>query len=63
LDQVNFSSSKSSSIGDIENTIISFSVLSMDTSDLNVVLVSNFVELFFVFFLGKHWEFDMNGSS
>jgi len=63
LNQVFFGSSKSSSVRDIENTIVSFGVLSMDSSDLNIVLVSNFVELLFVFFLGKHWKFDMNGSS
>ena len=63
LNQVDFSSSESSSVRDIENTIISLSVFSMNSSDLNVVLVSNLVELFFVFFLGKHWELDMNGCS
>ena len=38
-------------------------MLSVDTSDLNIILISNFVELLFVLFFGKHWEFDMNGSS
>jgi hypothetical protein len=35
----------------------------MNTSDLNIILISDFVELVFVFFFGKHWELDMNGSS
>ena len=35
----------------------------MDSSDLNVIFVSNLVELLFVFFLGKIWKFDMNRSS
>ena len=63
LNQVFFGSSKSSSVRDIKNTIVSFGVLTMDSSDLNIVLVSDFVELLFVFFLGKHWKFDMNRCS
>jgi len=35
----------------------------MDTSDLNVVFISDLVELLFVFFLGKIWKFNMNGCS
>ena len=63
LDQVNFTSTKSSSVRNIENTIISFGMLSVNTSDLNIILISDFVELLFVLFFGKHWEFNMNGSS
>ena len=63
LNQICFTSSESSSVWDIENAIVSFGMLSMDTSDLNVVFISDLVELLFVFFLGKIWKFNMNGCS
>jgi len=54
-------SSESPEVGDIENTIVGLSVLTMDTSDLHVVLVSD--RLVEIFVLHQLWEVDMNGSS
>jgi hypothetical protein len=52
---------KSSSVGDIENTVVGLGVLSMDTSDLDLEFVSNFVEL--ILLCHKLWKLDVNGGS
>jgi len=52
---------ESSSVGDIESSIVGFGVLSMDTSDLYLIFVSDFVEL--AFLSHKLWELDMDGGS
>ena len=52
---------KSSSVGNIENSIVGFRVFSMDTSDLNLVLVGNIIELFFLSL--ELWKANMDGSS
>ena len=41
LDEFNFISSKSSQVGDIENTVVSLGMLTMDTSDLHMVLIGD----------------------
>ena len=54
-------SAESSPVGDIEDTIVSLGVLTVDTSDLDVVLISDGVELLL---LGhKLGELDVHGSS
>jgi len=61
LDKLFLGFTESSSVGNIEDSVISFGVLSVDTSDLHLVFVSNFVESFLV--LLELWERDMDGSS
>jgi len=61
LDELDFISTESSQVGDIEDTVISFGVFSMDTSDLDVIFVSNGLMHFWVFH--EFWEVDVNGSS
>ena len=61
LDKLFLGFTESSSVGNIEDSVISFGVLSVDTSDLHLVFVSNFVESFLV--LLELWKRDMDGSS
>ena len=61
LDEGSFSLTESSLVRDIVGTIIRLRVLSVDSSDLDVELISNLVEL--ILLLSKLWELDMNGSS
>ena len=58
LNELTLRSSESSSVGDIEGSVIGFSMLSMDTSDLNEVFICNFVELVFV--LLKFWKLNVD---
>ena len=58
LNEISLRSTKSSSVGDIEDTVVGLGVFSMDTSDLNIVLVSNGVE--FLFVLHQLWKLDMD---
>ena len=50
LDEVNFGTTQSAKVGNVVDTIVTFSVLSVGSTDLDVVLVSDCLEL--VFFLG-----------
>ena len=50
LDEVDFGTAKSAEVGNVEDAVVSLSVLSVGTTDLDVVLVSDCLEL--VFFLG-----------
>ena len=61
MDEFFLGSSESSLVGDVEDTVVSLSVLSMDTSDLDVELVSDFFEL--GHFLHQLWKFNVDGSS
>ena len=61
LDKLFLGLTESSSVRDIENSIVGLGVLSMDTSDLDLEFVSNSVHLFL--FFHKLWELDMNGGS
>ena len=61
LNKIFFRSTESSFVRDVENSIVSFSMLTMDTSYLNIVFICNFLKLDFV--LRKHWKFDMNWCS
>ena len=56
-----FTLTESSLVGDIVSTVIGLGVLSVDSSDLDVIFVGNSVELLLV--LAKFWKFDMDGSS
>jgi len=56
-----FGSTESSSVGDVEDTVISLRVLSVDTSDLDVVLISDGIELGLI--LLEFWELDMDRGS
>ena len=53
--------SESSSVGNIECSIVGLRVLSVDTSDLDLVFVSDIMELFLLFH--ELWKVDMDGSS
>lgn len=61
LDELLLRSSESSSVGDIEDTVIGFSVLSVNSSNLDVVFVGNLVEKCFV--LHELWKLDVDGTS
>ena len=61
LDKLLLRSSESSLVGDIEGSVIGLGVLSMDTSDLYVVLISDLVELCLV--LHELWKLDVDGGS
>ena len=45
LSQLDFVAAKSSQVGNIEDTVVSFSVLAVGTTDLNVILISDSLEL------------------
>ena len=61
LDELFLGLSKSSSVGNIENSIVGFRVFTMDTSDLNLVFVGDLMELLFL--AHKLWKHDMDGGS
>ena len=61
LDKLLLGFSESSSVRDIEDTIVGLSVLSVDTSDLDFVLFGNSVESRLV--SHQLWKFDVDGSS
>jgi len=58
LNKVFLRSAEPSLVGDVKDSIIGFSVLSVNSSDLNVVLVCNFLELWLI--LGEAWKLDVN---
>ena len=61
LNKVLLGSTQSSLVGDIEDSVVGLGVLSVDTSDLDIVFVGNGLELFLL--LHKLWKLDMNGGS
>ena len=61
LDKGFLGESESSLVGDVKDTVVGFGVLSMDASDLDVVLVGDLVEQVLV--LHQLWKLDMNGGS
>ena len=61
LDEGLLRSSKSSSVGDVEDTVVGLGVLTVDTSNLDVVLVSDGVELLLL--LHELWKLDVDGGS
>ena len=61
MDELNLVSSESSQIGNIEDTIVSLGVFTVDTSDLDEILIGDgFVERLV---LHQFWEVDVNGGS
>jgi len=58
LDEVDFGTTKSTLVGDIKDTIVSLSVLSMSSSDVNIVLLGNSMELIWV--LSEFWKLDVD---
>jgi len=61
LHKLLFRSTESSSVRDVENTVVGLSMLSVDTSDLDEVFVGDGVELVLV--VRELGEFDVYGSS
>ena len=61
MDELNLISAESSQVGDIEDTIVSLGVLTVDTSDLDVIFVGNGLMESFV--LHQLWKVDMDGGS
>lgn len=61
LNESSFGHTESSLVGNIVGSVVRLRVLSVDSSDLDVVFVGDGVEL--VLLLGKLWELDMDGSS
>jgi len=61
LNEACFTHTESSLVRDIVGTVIGLGVLSVDSSDLYVILIGDFVELLLV--LAEFWKFDMDGSS
>ena len=61
LDEVNFGTTQSTEVGDVIDTVIRLSVLTMGTTDLDVVLVGDGLEL--ILMLGKLGKFDVDGGA
>mgnify|MGYP000323950432 FL=1 len=61
LDKLNFVSSESSQVGDVEDAVVCFGVLSVDTSDLHVVLIGD--GLMEVLVGHQLWKMNVHGSS
>ena len=61
LNELLLRSAESSSVGDIEDAVIGLGVLTMDTSDLDVVLLSDGLEL--VLLGHELWKLNVDGAS
>jgi len=61
LSELNLVAAKSAQVGDIEDTIVSFGVLTVGTTDLDVVLVSDSLHLALV--LLEFWQVDVDGGA
>jgi len=61
LHKILLRAAKTSLVGDIEDGLCTLGVLTMDTTDLDVVLVSDFVELGLV--RGELWQPDVDGCT
>ena len=61
LDKLLLRFTESSLVGDIENSVVGLSMLTMDTSDLDLVFVGNLVEGFFI--VHQLWQLDVDRSS
>jgi len=58
LNKVDFVSTESSQVGDIEDTVIGFGMLTVNTSDLDVVLVGDGLHECLLFH--EFWKMDMH---
>ena len=63
LDKILLRSTESSLVRDIENAIVGLGVLTVDSSDLHVVLIGDFVESSFVCLASEQWQFDVHRCS
>ena len=61
LDEVNFGTTQSAEVGDVIDTVIGLSVLTMGTTNLDKVLVGDGLELFLL--LAKLGELDVDGGA
>ena len=61
LDELLLRSAESPSVGDVKHTIVGLSVLTVGTTNLDVVLVSDLLELSLV--LGELGQLDVDGGS
>jgi len=61
LDELDLVSSESSQVGNIENTIISLGVLTVDSSNLDVIFIGNGLMQGLSFH--QFWQVDVNGGS
>ena len=61
MDELLLRLAESSFVGNIEDTIVSLSVLSVNTSDLDLILISNSVECILV--IHKLWQLDVDRGS
>jgi len=61
LDELFLGLSKSSLVGNVEDSVIGLGVLTMDTSNLNLISISNLIENFLL--LHQLWKIDVDRSS
>lgn len=61
LDELLLGSTESSSVGNVEDSIVGLGMLSVDTSDLHEVLLGDVLELFLL--LHELWKLDVHGGS
>lgn len=61
LDEVDLSATESTEVRDVEDAVVGLGVLTVGTTDLNEVLISDSVE--FVLVLLELGELDVNGST
>jgi len=61
LDKILLGAAESSSVGDVVDVVVSLGVLTVGTADLNVVLVSDSLEVSLV--LSEKWQVDVHGGA
>ena len=61
LDEVDFGAAESTEVRDVENTVVSFGVLTVSATDLDVVFVGDGLELVLLF--AELGELDVHGSA
>jgi len=61
LNKVDLRATKSALVGDVKDTVVGLGVLSMGTSDIDVVLVGNCLELLLV--SAELWQLNVNGGA
>ena len=61
LDEVDLRATKSTLVGDVKYAIVGLSVLSVSTSDVDIVLIGNSAELFLL--SSELWKLDVDGST
>jgi hypothetical protein len=61
LDEINFGSTESTFVGDVVDVVVSFSMLTVGTSNLDVEMIGDLLELFLV--LSKEGQVDVDRSA